>query len=161
MPVIEYGDVHGTYVSPSKLHSNVTSVSVAVNVAVAVESSLNAMESDVSGAMVSTRQETLAGDCSTLPPASIAHTAKVYVPSDRSLYVTGDSQGEPPSPFSVHINVAASFEEKRINASRLLTTLEGAESMEVTGGVVSTTHDRVAGVWSTFPAASIARTSRV
>src|SRR5262249_13222657 len=60
---------------------------------------------------------------------------------------------------SLHVNVApASVEWNEIDALVVATVPLGAASIVVSGGVVSTVHERVAGVGSLLPAASVAVT---
>ena len=74
------GDVHGSHVPPSSLHSNVEPVSDELNVKVGVvlPDGLAGLESIVVfGAVVSTVHVDAAGDASVLPAASVARTSNV------------------------------------------------------------------------------------
>ena len=89
----------------------------------------------------------------------------------RSSYVFGDSHGAHPSfgagRLSLHSKSAvASFEEKTNVAVVWTVTPSGPLSIEVSGGVVSrggsrTVHSWIAGVASTLPLRSMARTARL
>ncbi|MFP2964290.1 hypothetical protein ACLEPN_42955 [Myxococcus sp. 1LA] len=66
------------------------------------------------------------------------------------------------APFSEHWYVTGlSFELKSNVAVVAFVTAAGPLTMVVSGAVASTVHVRVAGVGSTLPAASTARTARV
>ena len=74
-------------------------------------------------------------------------------------------QGANDAPSRRHSNEAmpeppASVPEKAKLAEAALLSAGGLESMFVFGAVVSTVQLKVAGVWSTLPAWSIARTSK-
>ena len=112
-------------------------------------------------------QETLAGEASTLPAASVARTEKVYAPSASGPYARGDAQLAyvpvvAPGPSSLHSNVDPAFVEENVNdGDAPLVTPLGPELIDVSGAAVSTVKLRVAGVASTLPAASVARTVNV
>jgi hypothetical protein len=116
----------------------------------------------VSGAVVSTVNARLAGVGSGLDAASIALTAKVCGPSVNALVVKGDVHDLKPAPSTLHSNVdPASLEEKPNCGVGSLVRALGPESMDVSGGPVSTVKDALAGDASVFPAASLARTWNV
>jgi hypothetical protein len=75
--------------------------------------------------------------------------------------VSGEAQGEKPPPSRLHSKVEPDSEalKPKVGALSLL-GLEGPESIEVSGGVVSTMKLRVAGVGSVFEASSMARTEK-
>jgi hypothetical protein len=116
----------------------------------------------VSGGVVSTVNERLAGDGSGFAAASIARTAKVCGPSVNALVVKGDVHDLNAAPSTLHSNVEpVSLEEKPNCGVGLVVSPLGPESMDVSGGPVSTVKDALAGVASVFPAASLARTWNV
>jgi hypothetical protein len=67
-----------------------------------------------------------------------------------------------PGPSSLHSNVDPVSElEKPKDGDALFVVPLGPESIVVCGAAVSTVNDRVAGVGSTLPAPSVARTQNV
>jgi hypothetical protein len=104
-----------------------------------------------------------------LRAASVALTWKMWVPLAKPVYLLGEEQALKGALSSLHSKVlAASEEEKAKLASFCFTVPEGPESMVVFGAVVScgggdtsTLKVLEAGVASTLPAASVARTSKV
>ena len=67
-----------------------------------------------------------------------------------------------PGPSSLHSKVEPVFVELNANdADAELTSPVGPEVIDVSGVVVSTVNERVAGVASTLPAPSVARTENV
>jgi hypothetical protein len=62
----------------------------------------------------------------------------------------------------LHSNVEPAFVDENVNEGEApLVVPLGPELIEVSGAAVSTVNDRVAGVASTLPAASVARTETV
>ena len=108
----------------------------------------------VSGGTVSIVKVRLAGVGSTFPAASRARTSNVYVPSASAPTLCGDVHAVNAAAFSRHSNVAPTSEPN-------VNTGGPPASSVVFGAVVSIVNVRLAGVWSTFPAASRARTSNV
>ncbi len=67
-----------------------------------------------------------------------------------------------PGPSSLHSNVEPAFVEENVNDGDALVVMPvGPVLIVVSGAAVSTVNDRVAGVASTLPAASVARTENV
>ena len=105
----------------------------------------------VSGAVVSTVNDRDAGVASTLPAASVARTRNVYTPSASEPRMRGDVQGpnEPtaaPGPSSRHSNVEPASVEENVNVALLtLIVPVGPPVIVVSGAVVSTVNERVAG----------------
>src|SRR5436309_16094141 len=113
----------------------------------------------VSGAVVSMVQLKLAGVRSTLPTVSIARTWKVWLLAATALYRCGLVQAPNAAPSSLHSNVLpASVAVKLKDAEVLFVSVAGLLVMVVSGAVMSTVQLRLAGVGSTLPAGSIART---
>ena len=146
---------------PSRRHSNVEPDSVEENVndgALFADVPAGPVLIVVSGAVVSTVNVRVAGVGSTLPAASIARTENVCVPSASVPEECGDVQRandpSPPGPSSLHSNVEPDSDDVNENGGPPAANV-------VSGGVVSTVNVRVAGVGSTLPAASIARTENV
>jgi len=78
------------------------------------------------------------------------------------VYVAGDEQPAKADPSTLHANVTLfSVAVKLKFAERLLTVPVGPPVMLVSGGPVSTVQLRVAGVASTLPVLSVARTWKV
>src|SRR5215218_6826716 len=117
------------------------------------------------GAVASISQVSLAGEASRLPTASTARTANVCVPSARPVYVIPLEQAEKPAPSRLHSKPATPLPESvplsPNVAVRLALRFGCAPSIEVSGATASTVHDHEAGVGSTFPRTSIARTAKV
>ena len=115
----------------------------------------------VCGAFVSTVNERLAGVGSTLPAASHARTSNVYAPSASAEVVCGETQVANAAAPTRHSKVdAGSLENANVGVESLVGPL-GPESIVVSGAVASTENERVAGVPSTLPAASVAWTAKV
>jgi hypothetical protein len=121
----------------------------------------------VSGVLVSTVNEPVAAVGSALPAASVAVTEKVYVPSTRSLNASGEVQAVAvpvavPGPSSRHEKVEADSDEVKANdGALLLVAPDGPEVIVVSGAAESTVNDRVAGLGSGLPVASVAVTEKV
>jgi hypothetical protein len=115
----------------------------------------------VSGAVVSTVQLRDAGEASTLPALSTAATVKVCVPSASPESVTEPGLQLSDAPSSVHWNVPASVDVYANVAPVEVVVPDGPELIVVSGAVRSIVHVFEAGVASTFPAASMARTWNV
>jgi hypothetical protein len=76
-----------------------------------------------------------------LPAASVARTAKVWVPSGRAVYCCGLVQAVKAASSRAHSKLEpASLELKLKLALVLLLSSGGPESMLVSGAVVSTVH---------------------
>ncbi|XSF08636.1 hypothetical protein VZP55_30365 [Myxococcus faecalis] len=159
------GEVHAANVPPSRLHSKSAGVSVEVKANVALFEFVVPVGPEVmlvSGATVSTVQVRLAGVASKLPAASTARTCKVWLPCDKPGKVTGSVHAAKGAPSSEHWYVTASSLELKSNvALALFVRPLGPLTMVVSGATVSTTQVRLAGVGSTLPAASRARTWNV
>jgi hypothetical protein len=167
--VYEAGDTQAAKAAPSSEHSKLDPASLAVNENVATMSVVLVGGAEVivvCGGVVSgacTVHEWLAGVASTFPAASRARTWKVWAPA-ATVYVLGVVQPANAEPSSEHSNVdPASLEVNENDALVLVVPEVGADVMVVFGGVVSAVlvQFRVAGVASTFPAASRARTRNV
>ena len=150
---------------PSTWHSKLVPPSGELNAIVALSdpsTALGPLSITVSGATVSTVQVTLAGLASTFPAASIARTSNVCEPSLNPVSVIVLVQAEKPPPSTWHSNVTPfSGELNAIVALSDPSTAFGPLSITVSGATVSTAQVTLAGLASTFPAASIARTSNV
>src|ERR671916_214920 len=100
----------------------------------------------------------MAGVPSTLPAASDARTRKSCAPAARPVYCFGAEQAANAAPSSEHSNVEpCSLAEKPKLALVLDVVAAGLESIVACGAVVSAVQSWLAGVSSTFPAASVAR----
>src|SRR2546426_8186346 len=113
-------------------------------------------------AAVSTVQVYVAGVGSVLPAGSVARTWKVWLPELSAMYVFGlvhEAKGEP---SRVHSNVLPASVEVNVNSPTwLLDSAGGFVVIVVSGAVVSMVQVKLAGVGSTLPAGSIARTWKV
>ena len=79
-----------------------------------------------------------------------------------TLYVFGDVHAAHDPPSSLHSKVEPDSDEVKVNVAVLDERgAPGPLVIEVFGAVLSTVHVRVAGVASTLPAASLARTEKV
>lgn len=110
------------------------------------------------GEVVATVHDLVAGVGSMLPAVSRARTVNVCPPSARPLYAWGDEQGPKEAPSRAHSNVAASVAVNSNVAELDATVPLGPDVIVVSGGVLSTTQVRLAGVGSGAPAPSIALT---
>ena len=155
---------------PSSLHSNVEPAFVDVNANdgdALLVAPVGPRVIVVSGAAVSTVNVRVAGVASTLPAASVARTENVYVPSASGPSVRGEVQlayvpVAAPGPSSLHSNVEPASVEVNVNdGDAPLVVPVGPPVIVVSGAAVSTVNVRVAGVASTLPAASVARTRNV
>ena len=113
----------------------------------------------MSGAVVSTVKDLVAGVGSWFPAASSALKVAVWGPSERPVKVFGEVQSVKGSVSIRHWILAVSPGSGGAEQEGGLIGCDGAggpESMIVSGAVVSTVKDLVAGVGSWFPAASSA-----
>ena len=121
----------------------------------------------VSGAAVETVKLRVAAVASVLPAASRARTLNVYVPSASGPTARGDVQATyvptvEPGPSRRHSNVElGSVLVNSNDGDALLVVPVGPAVIVVSGATVSTVNARDAGVGSTLPTASIARTKNV
>lgn len=116
----------------------------------------------VSGGVLSMVHVRDAGVGSTFPAPSRARTANVCVPSPKPEYIFGDTHAANPEPFNEHSNDAPTVSDENVKVALLALVADGgAESILVSGAVVSTVHVWTAGDASTFPAVSVARTENV
>ena len=119
----------------------------------------------VSGAVVSTVNVRVAGVGSTLPAASSARTRNVYVPSASGPSVRGEVQARrcrsPAGAVEPALERRARLAGERERGDAFVIVPVGPRVIVVSGAVVSTVNVRVAGVGSTLPAASVARTENV
>jgi hypothetical protein len=139
------GDVHGSHVPPSSLHSNVEPVSGELNVKVGVvlPEGLAGLESIVVfGAVVSIVQVDVAGDASVLPAASVARTSKVWLPSPSAgEIVSGLVHDDQLPPSTRHWKVEPGFEDaNEKTGERSFEGSLGCELMVVSGADASTVH---------------------
>src|SRR5574338_1601606 len=102
-----------------------------------------------------------AGVASTLPFVSVARTWKVWLPSRSAVYNCGVVHTVKPPASSWHSNVPASVEVNSKEADGLEDGSEGDELIVVSGNMLSIVHVYDAGVGSTLPSVSIARTWKV
>ena len=150
---------------PSSWHSNVAPASVAEKVNAGEESPvapLGPVLIVVSGAVASTVKVRVTGVWSVLPAASVARTEKVCSPSASVASVRGVVHGSN-APASIrHSNVEPGSLAKNVNCGVVWRVVPlGPSSIAVFGAAVSTVNDRLAGVGSVSPAASVARTVKV
>src|SRR5207249_934803 len=116
----------------------------------------------VSGDWVSTVNERLAGVESTFDTASTARTSKVWAPSVSGSVVNGDEHEAKVLLSRLHWKVdPASVEENSNCGVGLAIRPLGPVLIAVSGGPVSTVNDAWAGLASTFPAGSLARTLKL
>jgi hypothetical protein len=137
------GDVHGSHVPPSSLHSNVEPVSEELNVKVGVvlPDGLAGLESIVVfGAVVSSVHVDAAGDASVLPAASVARTSKVWLPSPSAgEIVSGLVHADQLRPSMRHWKVEPVSEELKLKSGVVsFDGSAGPESIVVSGAVLST-----------------------
>jgi hypothetical protein len=103
-----------------------------------------------------------AGVESALPAASMARTSKVCTPLPSPEYAFGEVHVTKAARSSRHSNVeSVSAEEKPKLADEEVEVPLGPDVIAVSGSVVSTVQVLLAGLASTLPAASVARTSKV
>ena len=163
--VYETPDAHGAKAALSSEHSNVAVVSgeLKVNCATGFVVEDGGPELIVVfGALVSTVMERLAGVWSRLPAGSVARTRNVCAPLDRDDVVNGDEHEVKEAVSTEHWNVEPVSVDAKANVGvESLVGPLGPEVNDVSGASVSTVKLRVAGLWSVFPAASVARTSKV
>src|SRR5918992_3094833 len=164
-PVYSLGELQPAYAPPSSEHSKVTFCSPEANRKVAdvlwvVAAGLSMMSEP--GGVVSTDQLCTAGDRSVLPAASMARTRNSCGAAVSPEYCLGDVHGLYGAPSSEHSKVGpVSSAEKPKLAEVLPLGAPGPESIVVCGAVPSYVQVWVAGVWSTLPVLSIARTESV
>ena len=170
------GEVQAAYVpvvapGPSSLHSNVEPASVEVNAndgEAPFVAPVGPAVIAVSGADVSTVKARVAGVASTLPAASVARTENVYAPSASGPTTRGEVHAHVGARSSRPARRACTRRSSPPRCSRTRTTARsalvvpvGPRLIVVSGAAVSTVNARVAGVASTLPAASVARTENV
>jgi hypothetical protein len=104
-------------------------------------------------------QVNVAGVASTLPAASRARTSKVWAPVARPVSTCGlvVATNVPPSRRDSKVAVSFAANVKVATVEEL--TVGGPELIVVSGEATSTTHEWVAGVASTLPTESRARTA--
>ncbi len=116
----------------------------------------------MSGAVRSTVQAWVAGVGSRLPAASSARTSKVCGASVRPTYDFGLEQSAKAPPSSRHSKPGPASEAVNEKLAPVELDAAGGEDVIVVfAGVVSTVKMNEAGVASTLPATSVARTSNV
>ena len=114
------------------------------------------------GAVASTSHVNVLSLASVLPAASVARAFSVCEPSPSAGVVNGVAQGDQPPPSRSHSKVEPGSVEPRPNVGVVFALgFAGVERKDVFGAVRSTVQACVAGVGSTLPAASSARTSNV
>ena len=108
----------------------------------------------------------MAGVESRLPAGSLARTAKLWAPSASAAVgvwvAPGPLQGAKAAESKRHSKVDPVWvaEKPKVGVESFVGP-EGPEVIVVSGGSVSTVKERVAGVGSTLPAGSVARTAKV
>ena len=118
----------------------------------------------VSGGVVSTVNERLAGVESMFPAGSVARTSKVCGPSTAPRRCDCSSRSRRRRRrrrAGIGSSSRSRWRRSRRSAWRRWSGPRAASRSAVSGGVVSTVNERAAGVPSMFPAASVARTSKV
>jgi hypothetical protein len=121
----------------------------------------------VSGAVVSSVNDAVAGDASGVPRLSVARTENVYDPSASELYAFGEVHAAyvpvvEPGPSSLHSNVDPASVAVNVNCGDALPVVPvGPPVIVVSGAAVSTVNDRVAADASGVPRPSVARTENV
>src|SRR5918992_5132135 len=156
------GEVQAAKAAASTRHSKPAPASLG-NPNVGVESLVRPVGPEsivVCGAAVSTVNARLAA-APVLPAASVARTSNVCAPSDNAPVVCGEVQAAKAAASTRHWKLApASLEKPNVGVESPVRPV-GPESIVVCGAAVSTVIARLAGLPSAFPAASIARTSKV
>ena len=163
-----FGDVHAAHAPPSSRHSNVAPDSLALKATVALDPGDRTGGDEsivVFGADVSTVNERVAGEASVLPAASVARTDTLWAPLASAVVVHGLVQLAHEPVSTRHWNVDPLSLDVNANVGVVsLVGPVGPEPIVVSGAtlsvgrVVLTVNVRVAGVASTLPAASVART---
>ena len=158
---ITFGAVHVAQAPPSSRHCNVptpepASLPVKPIVAVGVPTrAAGCTPSVVSGAIVSTSQEVVAGVASVLPATSVARTVNVCEPCARPLGAAGLVHAAQAPVSSLHWNDAipepASLPANAIDALAEPLIAAGPEPIVVSGAIESTLQVVVAGVGSLRP----------
>ena len=115
----------------------------------------------ITGMILSIVQVNDAGVASTFPRVSIARTWNVWLPDASPEYDFGVVHAVNPPASSWHSNVPVFVDVKVNDADVLDVGFDGCNVMVVLGAKVSIVQVNDAGVGSTFPAASIARTWNV
>jgi hypothetical protein len=109
------------------------------------------------GAVVSIVHVELA-EAPVLPAASVAWTWNVWLPSPSPLRAAGELQAANAPASTAHWKVAPASELNAKVALELVLGFDGVEVIETLGGVESIVQLKLAGVASTLPSASAART---
>ena len=116
----------------------------------------------VLGGVLSTSKARWAGEASVFPAGSMARTWKVCGPSPSDAVVWAEVQETQASLSVRHSKVEPAWSDENVNVGvGSFVGPEGPLSIVVSGVAVSTVNARDAGVGSTFPAGSVARTSKV
>jgi hypothetical protein len=103
-----------------------------------------------------------AGVGSTFPAGSTARTVPVWLPAVRPVLATGETQAAKAEPSSAHWKTAVVSGLEKVNVMPVALVRAGRSAVAVvSGGVVSTVHEKEAGVASLFPTASCAYTMKV
>ena len=156
------GDVQAANADPSSEHSKAEPDSLEEkenDALVEVVVAGGAASMVVSGATVSIVHPYCAGVASAFPTPSVARTRNWWVPLARPVYWRGDKHVTNGAPSSEHSNVEPdSLAEKLKLALVLAVAAGGPAEIVVSGATVSIVQLAVAGVASTLPAASVART---
>ncbi len=162
------GDEHDAKLPASTAHWNVDGslalnwkVGVVLRVAVGGAAVMVVSGASGSGGTTWTVNVRVAGVGSTLRAASMARTWKVWLPS-ASVWVTyGEEHGAKAPSSTRHSYVTPAPPENSKAGVGSSVVPVGPEVIVVSGAIVSTVNVRAAGVGSTLPAASSARTSSV
>ena len=161
------GDEHTVASSPSSEQKKVTPAwsEENWNVALALGAVAGGAAVIVVSGSATTVHAYVAGVSSVLPARSVATTRKVWLPGARSAYSSGDSHSASGSLSSEHSNVDSGSLDMNVKLAMvsIVVWAFGPIRIVVWGSVVSggvmTVHVWLAGVASTFPARSMARTS--
>ena len=160
-----FGELQAANAAPSSAHSNVTFASPETNSKPAAVLTVVAGGPAVMiepGGVVSTAHVWTAGVASVLPARSVARTRSSCDPTARPVYCLGELQALKAAPSSEHSNVEpASSELKPKLAVVLELAAPGFAPIVVCGALTSYSQVWLAGVASTLPAPSIARTDSV
>ena len=167
-PVYSFGDVQAANAALSSEHSKLEPCSLPekLNVALVLRVVAGGAPEPivVSGAAVSMVQLWVAGDWSVLPAASVARTRNTWSPAERPVYCLGEVHGKyaPLSIEQANVEPASSAVKSKVALTLLVVAAGAPAPIVVCGGVPSLTRQlNLAGVGSTLPSASTARTSNV
>src|SRR3982074_1757354 len=116
----------------------------------------------MTGGVASTVHDREAGDASVLPAGSVVRTAYVWAPSARALSAFGDVHAVNGAPSRLQVNVTPALVPVKLKlVAGPVVVRDGRAVIVVWGTTVSMLQVRVAGLASTLPPASVARTCSV